>query len=172
MTGRRGLGPVGRYVAVVATLATVLGALWWSGAVVPRARLPWTGAGATTQGRAYWEVREVANPGPLPVQVEAISWTPNELERPQVRVSELADDDPIAALRASRPFVPFELGPGERRSIVLSGWVVCLPGAADANPSSGRLAVTVAAPLGRPTVLGDPKVEASGANLPCPLPEG
>lgn len=172
MIVHRGLGPVGRYVAVVAALATLLGALWWSGAVVPRAQLPWTGTGATIQGRAYWEVREVANPGPLPVQVHAITWTPSGLDRAQVRVSDVPEDDPVAALQASSPFEPFELGPGDRRTIVLSGWVTCLPGADAANPTSGTLAVTVEAPWGRPTVLGDPKAQEVATTQPCPGSDG
>lgn len=169
MSVRSGLGPVGRYVAVVAVIAASLCALWLSGAVVPRARLPWTGGGATVQGRAYWEVREVENPGPLPVRVRAVAWTPSGLDRPQVRVSDEPHDEPISALQTSMPFAPFELAPGERRTIVLSGWVECLPGAAEAHPSSGDLAITVEAPLGKPTVLDDPRVEGSTSALPCPV---
>jgi hypothetical protein len=172
-TARR-VGPVGRYVALVAAISAVLGALWWSGAVAPRARIAWNGSGMQTQGSSAWEVRTIENPGPLPVEVRAARWAPSGLSDPQVRTSTVPALDAIGALQASVPFEPFELGAGERRTIVLAGHVICLPGATEATPRSARrsLEIIVAAPLGpaRPLVLTGP--DGSGPTLPCPLDAG
>ncbi len=99
---RRPIGPVGRYAGAVTVIAALLGLLWWSGAVQPRAQLDRGGHGLQTQGRTAWEVRELVNPGPLPVEVRSLGWTPTGLVDPQVRTSARPLDDSIDALQHSR----------------------------------------------------------------------
>ncbi len=169
----RRVGPVGRYLLVVATIGAALTAIWWSGAVSPRAHLLWTGQGMTTQSHAVWQTRELVNPGPLPVRVSDIEWTTSGIDAPQVRLSDRPPDDAPAAIADSTPFAPTTLEAGERTTIVLAGVATCIPGAKTAWPSSNELTVTLEPPAGPTTTrtqrVGlDPTRGAAGVEVPCP----
>jgi hypothetical protein len=167
---RRRIGPVGRYLLAVTCISASLAAIWWSGAVSPRAGIEWSGQGMATQGRATWEARELVNPGPLPVEVEAIDWSALGIDDAQVRLSDLPPTDVPAAIAASEPFAPLTLGPGERTTIVLAGFVACPPGATEARPASLSLSVTLDPPAGPTTTRTEPLGGSDGVGtaISCP----
>jgi hypothetical protein len=162
VTHRR-IGPISRYLLAVVAISAALGAIWWSGAVSPRAGLEWSGQGLATQGRATWEARELVNPGPLPVDVRAVDWSALGIEDAQVRLSDQPASDVPAAIAASEPFTPLTLGPGERTTIVLAGFAACPPGATESRPASLSLSVTLAPPAGPVTTRTERLSGSDGA---------
>ncbi|HRW36963.1 MAG TPA: hypothetical protein P5254_04655 [Aquihabitans sp.] len=170
------IGPVGRYVAVVALVSAVLGAVWWSGAVNPRVRVAWNGAGLEVHGRQAVRIRTIENPGPLLVHVRSVTWEPTGLADAQVRITDSGDDERSAAdaVRRSSPFEPFDLPAKGRRTLVFTGTIVCLPGATQATPTAGRaVQISLAAPLGPSRSLETGWLDPGGPTLPCPVgPEG
>jgi len=173
-TGR--IGPVGRYVAVVALVTALLGAVWWSGAVRPRAQIRSNGAGLEVHGRQAVQIRTIENPGPLLVHVRSVTWEPTGLADAQVRITDSGDDERSAAdaVRRSSPFEPFDLPAKGRRTLVFTGTIVCLPGATQATPTAGRaVQISLAAPLGPSRSLETGWLDPGGPTLPCPVgPEG
>lgn len=158
--------PVGRFVAVVAVVATVLLLAAWSGAGAPALQAQSTGEGTADGGRSGYLVVWIHNTGSLPVEIDRVAWRSDGLADTEVLIGS-TDHAPEDA----RPFRPFTLDGGEQRAVVLQGTIACpLPGdvvTVGADPM--RVTATPAAGPSRTITFSlDAPGQGMERTLPCP----